>query len=102
MEDELIGEYELDVINFNGTPFTPGFELYKSRGGKLAWSPYKEGGPHINPVKGVNVSSVNELDIARILAQITMFEFKTTDVSPDAILRDNRSLVARILRDIKK
>lgn len=98
----LIQSYGLDRINFNGTYFTPGFELYKSKNGQLAWSPEKVGDVDINPIRDTTQSSITELGVAKILAKVTMFEFKTTDVFPERILEDNGDLVKRILADIRR
>ena len=98
----LILEYSGVIINTGTACFQKSFELYKSRSGQLAWSPYKPGHePHINLQDGVYVSTVTPLDIGKILDEITRIELKTSSVDASLIVRDNRDLVERILGDLR-
>ena len=98
---ELIAEYNEEVINARGTNYTSSFEIYKSKKDELAWSPYKDGHPHINPQKGVNLSSVTNLDIGKLLSEMTSFELKIPRIPAFLMVKDNRDLVTRVLSDIK-
>lgn len=102
MKYELIGDFELEQVYFNGRYYTPGFEIYKSKKGLLAWSNCKDGDVHINQLKGVTIDSSTEVDMARIIAERLKFELKTTDISPESVLKENRDLVSRMFSNVKK
>jgi hypothetical protein len=98
----LISEYRGEIVNTETTCFKKGFELYKSRLGQLAWSPYKPGHePHINPQDHVEVYLATELDIGKMLGEIAQIELKTEEVPAFLMVKNNRDLVAKILDDIK-
>mgnify|MGYP001576315363 CR=1 FL=1 len=97
---KLIADYDEVGINARGTYFTSSFEIYKSPEGILAWSPYKDQ-PHMNPQKGVRVSSATDYDIGKMLSEMSSFELKISGVPAFLRVRDNKDLVTRILTDIK-
>ncbi|MBS3104763.1 hypothetical protein J4234_00730 [Candidatus Woesearchaeota archaeon] len=97
---ELITDYDEVGIKARHTYFTSSFELYKSKEEELAWSPDKDQ-PHINPQKGVRVSTATDLDIGKMLAEMASFELKIPQIPAFLMVKDNRDLVTRILNEIK-
>ena len=99
---EFIVEYPDVPIKAGPHDFTKSFELYRSRDGELAWSPPKDGLPHINP-QGIRVVDSDVLHIGNILAEVVYQELKTPKKpEPALIVRQNKDLVSRILNDIRK
>lgn len=101
LEWNLIGNYSNEQINTGVACFKKSFELYVSSSGQIAWSPYKDGEPHINPQRGVSIYSVSEKDIGRLLDEMTRIELKTGMVEPEIMAKENRGLVSRILLDFR-
>ena len=98
---ELIAEYNEEVINARGTNYTSSFEIYKSKKDELAWSPYKDGHPHINPQKGVRFNLVTDLDIGRLLSEMSSFELKIPSIPAFLMVKDNKDLITKILDDLR-
>ena len=98
---KLIVSYKNEEITARSGTFRKSFEIYELASGELAWSPYKDGFPHINPQKGVRNYCATELDIGKILSQMSLFELKGATIPSFLMVNGNKDLVARILNDIK-
>ena len=101
LEWNLIADYSDERINTGTACFKKSFELYVSRKGQIAWSPYKDGEPHINPQRGVFTGNLTETDIGRLLNEMARIELKTRAVKAEIMVTENQDLVRRVLVDFR-
>ena len=96
-----IREYYGATIHYGEYDLRKNFEVYVSPNGELAWSAIRPGHiEHLNP-QGIQVGSITESDIGRMLSQIAEFQLKKPPVDADTMVKHNAGLVARIMNDIK-
>lgn len=96
-----IVEYYGATIKFGTNIFTKNFELYVSPNGELAWSAIRPDHiEHLNP-QGVQADLLTKTNIGKMLSQIAELQLKKQPVDADTMVKDNTSLVARIMNDIK-
>ena len=99
----MVTEYSEIIIKTGKACFKKSFELYVSREGQVAWSPYKPGHePHINPQKEIQASRATDYDVGKMLAEMTQIELKNVIIPAFLMVRNNKDLVTRILSDIRR
>jgi len=100
LEWNHIADYDETIYTDSGN-YRKRFELFVSQSGQeVAWSPRKVGHePHINP-QGVLASNVAEIDVGKVLSDMTLFELKKP-VDPIMMISANRGLVERIIQDFR-